>query len=193
MKFIGKLHGVSKDYETNKYLITFIMDDGAVAALDNIKDKALKITAELFKSKRSKNANALLWDCIGQIAKAKRQDKWVVYLDILKHYGKYTYGIFKKNDSLVQNLKKIWREVEVIGDVEVNGKNGTQPGVQCLLYYGSSTYDTQEFNELLQCVFAEMEGMGLETPTQQELQRSLEEWEQCRKKSNVTCVEDTDS
>ena len=97
MIFVGKLFGVSKDFETNKYLITFLMDEGNLSFLDDIKDKTLKITASIFKKKRSKNANALLWECIGKIAKAKRLDKWVVYLDILKHYGKYTYGVFQSH------------------------------------------------------------------------------------------------
>ena len=95
MNFIGKLHGVSKDFETNKYLITFLMEEGNLSFLDDIKDKTLKITATLFKSKRSKNANALLWECIGQIARAKRQDKWAVYLDVLKHYGISSYVCVK--------------------------------------------------------------------------------------------------
>lgn len=187
MIFVGKLFGVSKDFETNKYLITFLMDEGNLSFLDEIKDKSLKITAVLFKSKRSKNANALLWECISKIAKAKRMDKWDVYLDILKHYGKYTYIVVRPN--AVEGLKKIWREVEVIGDVDCNGQLGTQ----CLCFYGSSTYDVAEFNDLLQSVFAEMEGMGLESPTQEELKRSLDEWNQyCKKKNGASSVEEPD-
>lgn len=188
MIFVGKLFGVSKDFETNKYLITFLMDEGNLSFLDEIKDKSLKITAVLFKSKRSKNANALLWECISKIAKAKRMDKWDVYLDILKHYGKYTYIVVRPN--AVEGLKKIWREVEVIGDVDCNGQLGTQ----CLCFYGSSTYDVAEFNDLLQSVFAEMEGMGLESPTQEELKRSLDEWNQyCKKNENVSSAEGKES
>ncbi len=185
MIFVGKLFGVSKDFETNKYLITFLMDEGNLSFLDEIKDKSLKITAVLFKSKRSKNANALLWECISKISKVKRMDKWDVYLDILKHYGKYTYIVVRPN--AVEGLKKIWREVEVIGDVDCNGQLGTQ----CLCFYGSSTYDVAEFNDLLQSVFAEMEGMGLESPTQEELKRSLDEWNQyCKKKNGASSVEE---
>ena len=181
MNFIGKLFGVSKDFETNKYLITFLMDEGNLAFLDDIKDKTLKVTAVLFKSKRSKNANALLWDCIGKISIAKRMKKWDVYLDLLRSYGVHVYGIFKPN--AVEGLKKIWREVEVIGEVEVSGENGKSIGIQCLLYKGTSHYDVAEFNEFLQCVFAEMEGMDLETPTQKELQRSLDEWNRLCKRT----------
>lgn len=186
MKFIGKLFGVSKDFETNKYIISFLMDEGNLSFLDEIKEKTLKISADIFKSKRSKNANALLWECIGQMARVKKQDKWVVYLDVLKHYGISCYVCVKP--EAVKGLKKIWREVEEIGELEINGKKA----MQCLCYYGSSTYDTKEFSDLLECVFAEMEGMGLETPTQKELQRSLDEWNRyCKKTENsASYVED---
>lgn len=188
MKFIGKLFGVSRDFNTNKYLITFLMDEGQISFIDDIREKTLKISADIFKSKRSKNANALLWECIGQIARAKRLDKWDVYLDILKHYGISCYVCVKP--EAVAGLKKVWREVEEIGELNINGKKA----MQCLCYYGSSTYDTKEFSDLLECVFAEMEGMGLETPTQQELQRSLELWNQyCKKTSkDASCASDMD-
>lgn len=187
MKFYGKLFGISKDFETNKYIISFLMNEGNLSFIDEIKDKALTVSANVFKKNRSNNANRLLWECIGQMAKAKKMDKWDVYLDALKHYGKYTYGVFRP--QAVPDLKRIWREVEVIGEVECNG----QTGIQCLLYYGSSTYDTKEFAAFLDCIFAEMEGMGLETPTQKELQRSLEEWEKLQKKKGASYAEEPEN
>lgn len=187
MKFIGKFVNASKDIN-GKWLITFTIEDGSIEVIDTIKDKLLTINAVIHNEKRSKNANALLWECIGKIARAKRMDKWLVYLDILKHYGISSYVCVKP--EAVEGLKRIWREIEVIGDLEINGKKATQ----CLCYYGSSTYNVQEFNDLLNCVFAEMDSMGLESPTQTELKRSLEAWNQyCKKKSDATCAEDTDS
>ena len=187
MKFIGKFVNASKDIN-GKWLITFTIEDGSIEVIDTIKDKLLTINAVIHNEKRSKNANALLWECIGKIARAKKQDKWLVYLDILKHYGISSYVCVKP--EAVDSLRKIWREIEVIGDLEINGKKATQ----CLCYYGSSTYNVQEFNDLLNCVFAEMDGMGLESPTQTELKRSLEAWNQlCKKKSDATYAEDTDS
>ncbi len=187
MKFIGKFFNASKNMD-NKWLITFEMEDGNLEVINTIKDKLLTISASVHSEKRSKNANALLWECIGKIARAKRQDKWVVYLDILKHYGISSYVCVKP--EAVESLKKIWREIEVIGDLEINGK----PAIQCLCYYGSSTYNVQEFNNLLECVFAEMDAMGLESPTQTELKRSLEEWNRyCSKKNDATCAEESDN
>ena len=88
----------------------------------------------------------------------------------------------------LEGLKKIWREVEVIGEVEVSSENGKSKGIQCLLYKGTSHYDVAEFNEFLQCVFAEMEGMDLVTPTQNELLRSLDEWNRLCKRTDGDAI-----
>ena len=103
------------------------------------------------KQKRSLNANALLWHCLGEIANALNTDKWEVYLQMLKRYGKYTYICVKPN--VVDSVKKQWRECEVLGDIEING----QKAIQMLCYFGSSTYDSKEFSSLLNGVISEME------------------------------------
>lgn len=122
------------------------------------------------KQKRSLNANALLWHCLGEIANALNTDKWEVYLQMLKRYGKYTYICVKPN--VVDSVKKQWRECEVLGDIEING----QKAIQMLCYFGSSTYDSKEFSILLNGVISEMEEMGLATPESEELERIMEQW-----------------
>lgn len=129
------------------------------------------------KEKRSNNANSLMWHCLDQIAKAMipPQDKWDVYLLMLKRYGKFTYICVKPN--VVDAMKKQWRESEVIGHVDING----QDSVQMLCYFGSHTYDTKEFSVLLDGIISEMAEMGLKTPREEELERALERWEKQRK------------
>ena len=125
-----------------------------------------------YKEKRSNNANSLMWHCLDQIAKAMipPQDKWDVYLMMLKRYGKFTYICVKPN--VVDAMKKQWRESEVIGHVDING----QDSVQMLCYFGSHTYDTKEFSVLLDGIISEMAEMGLKTPREEELERALERW-----------------
>ena len=128
------------------------------------------------KEKRSKDANALLWHCIGEIAKAVRRDKWDIYLDMLRHFGQYTYVLCKP--AAVDKLRQMWRETEVIGEVDVNGQKSTQ----VLCYYGSSTYDTKQFSVLLDGVIQEMVNMDLQPPTPKELRSALEAWEKQHEK-----------
>ena len=123
------------------------------------------------KEKRSHNANALLWACLGEIAREIGSDKWEVYLQMLKRYGTYTYICVKP--KAVEAVRKQWRESEEIGRVTINGEEA----VQMLCYYGSSTYNTKEFSALLTGVISEMREMGLMSPTDYEMQTALEQWE----------------
>lgn len=169
METTGRLKNITRDWETNKPLVTFEVD--WLPGIDNMSGKALDITATVHREKRSRNANALLWSCIGKMASSLHTDKWEVYLKMLKRYGEYTYVCVKP--KAVEMLKKQWRECEEIGVVDINGT----PAVQLLCYYGSSTFNTKQFSVFLDGVFSEMEEMGLETPSQEELRKSLEAWE----------------
>jgi hypothetical protein len=132
------------------------------------REKAFEVKE--YKEKRSLNANALLWRCLGEMASALHTDKWDVYIQMLKRYGTYTYICVKP--KAVEAVKKQWRECEEIGHIDINGADS----VQMLCYYGSSTINTKEFSTLLDGVISEMEEMGIDTPEQRELDRAIESW-----------------
>ena len=172
MEFSGIIEGIVRDITTNKYNITFsTSEESVVNGIDNLKGSKLSIKAVKYRKKRSLDANALLWHCLGEIATSLQTDKWDIYLKMLKRYGKYTYICVKPN--MVDSVKAQWRESEVIGEVNINGTEA----VQMLCYFGSSTYNTKEFSVLLEGVISEMKEMGLETPLSQDMKRALEEWE----------------
>lgn len=148
-------------------MVTLRMDTLPVE-LDN---KNLDIELKEHREHRSKDANALLWACLGDIAKALTADPWEIYLRMLKRYGKFTYIVVKPDAA--DAVKKQWRETEVVGDYEVNG----QKAVQMICFYGSSTYDSKEMSRLLDGVLSEMEEMGLQRPATGAIKRALEEME----------------
>jgi len=136
--------------------------------LNQDREKTFEVKA--YRKRRSLNANALLWKCLGDMAAVLRCDKWDVYLMMLKRYGKFTYICVMP--EAVESVKKQWRECEELGKLTINGHEA----VQMLCYFGSSTYDSKEFSVLLDGVISEMKEMGLETPMDEEIQRSLERW-----------------
>lgn len=172
MECTGKLLTAQRDWKSNKINLTFQIDEEPTNDINHLAAcEKLSITAKKFRQKRSLDANALLWLCLGRIAEVLRSDKWDVYLQMLKRYGKYTYICVKP--SVVDAVKMQWRECEEIGKVNING----QEAVQMLCYFGSSTYDTKEFSVLLDGVISEMSEMGLQPPTSEEMRRALEAWE----------------
>ena len=173
MEFTGKVQNVSRDWQTGQFQITFTVNEAsAINEVNNIQScEKLNIRATRHRERRSLDANALLWLCLGRIAEALRTDKWDVYLQILKRYGKYTYICVKP--AVVDAVKAQWRECEEIGKVNING----QEAVQMLCYFGSSTYNTKEFSVLLDGVISEMKEMNLEAPTSEDMERALKQWE----------------
>lgn len=169
METTGRLKSITKDWQSDKLIVSFEIDSRTIDA-DSLQNVTLEITAKKQRKHRSLNANALLWSCLGKIAAVLRTDKWSVYLEMLKRYGLYTYICVKP--QAVEMLKRQWRECEEIGTININGKEA----VQMLCYYGSSTYDTKQFSVLLDGVISEMKEAGLETPSEEELRRSIEAW-----------------
>lgn len=178
MKIPGRIKNFTRDIISGKQNLTLEINGDITELVEKLKDELLSIDIKKFRKSRSLDANGLLWACIGDIAKALNADKWEIYLMMLKRYGVYTYGVFRENH--IEHIKKMWRETEVVGEVDVNGQNG----VQMLLYFGSSTYDTKEFSTLLDGVISEMKEMGLQVPADKETQRLLEEWGNRKEKSN---------
>ena len=172
MNTTGNIIALSKDWVTNKLLINLKVDDCPAEEIQALAQcEKLSIEIKKYSKKRSLNANNLLWACIGEIASVLRADKWDIYLQMLKRYGKYTYICVKP--SVVDAVKAQWRECEVLGEMEVNG----QKAVQMLCYFGSSTYTTQEFSVLLDGVISEMREMGLQPPPTEDMKRALETWQ----------------
>lgn len=172
MECTGRIKDISLDWKTNQLnLALSINEKNAISEIDKLKDDKLSIKIVKYRKKRSLDANGLLWYCLGQIAASLQADKWDVYLQMLKRYGKYTYICVKPN--MVDSVRSQWRETEVVGDVNINGSEA----VQMLCHFGSSTYNTKEFSVLLDGVISEMHEMGLEVPPSTEMKRALEEWE----------------
>lgn len=175
MDCTGKIVSVNRDWQTNKLNITFQIDEEPTNEINRLGlCEKLNIEVKKYRQKRSLDANATLWLCLGRMADAWETpiDKWEIYLQMLKRYGKYTYICV--SPEAVEAVKEQWRECEVVGEGEINGK----PTIQMLCYFGSSTYNTKEFSKLLDGVISEMKEMELDTPTSEEMKRALELWEQ---------------
>ena len=93
----AKWHGRPyHDVTIGKWLLTFETVE-LPDIFDKTRDKDLNLEIKQHRNHRSKDANALLWECIGRLAMALRADKWDIYLLMLKRYGQYTYIVVPPN------------------------------------------------------------------------------------------------
>lgn len=170
METQGVIEGVTRDVFSPNILVTIKVGAMDLPKIQALIDKNLDIEIKQHREKRSINANNLLWQCIGKIAKALNTDKMEIYLKLLKSYGKFTYICVKP--EAVEAVRKQWRDIEVLGSVTINGKEA----IQLLCYFGSSTYNTAEMSHLLEGTISEMSQMDLETPQEEETRLALERW-----------------
>lgn len=134
-------------------------------------DKEIDIEIKSHREHRSLDANALLWACIGDMARYLVRDNWGLYMELLRRYGQYTTVLIIP--EAVEELKKQYRAIDEVGETEVDGVDMAY--VNC--YYGSSTYDTKQFSQLLEGTIQDMKDLGLEPPPSEDMKRALEQWE----------------
>lgn len=138
---------------------------------DGVKnDKHYTLEIKQKRKERSLNANAALWVLLGEMAAKLRTSKDELYLEMLSRYGVFTHVVVKPN--VVERVKAEWRTVRELGEVTINGQKGIQ--LQC--YFGSSTYDTQEFTRLLDGVISEAGELGITLISDADRALMLEEW-----------------
>lgn len=174
MKFNGRFKGISIDYATGDTLVSFATTVKPKVIEEEMlksQDKPLQIEAKPLRNKRSLDANAMLWACLADLAKARNENNWELYLEMLRKYGEYTYICVKP--SVVEAVKAQWRETQEVGEIDINGTKA----IQLLCFFGSSTYDTKQFSRLLDGVLDEMAKDNLQLPAPKEVREALERWE----------------
>lgn len=175
MEFTGKAVSAGKDWATGKYTVTFsVNEESAMRELGGLMEcDKVRVKAGKWRNKRSLDANAYLWVLLQKIAEALDSDRWSVYLEMLKRYsGAFTFLIVKEGALERFESLDAFRACIDLGEVEVGGSKWHQ----LQLFYGSSTFDTEEMSVLLDGVVSECRELGIETMPPDELQRLVGAW-----------------
>ena len=173
----GWIHGVSFDYFSGKTMVTFALDEERTARemVDELKGlEKLTLKVGKFKKKRSLDANAYCFVLIGKIAEKTRIPKEEVYRNAIKAIGG-NYDVVCIQNKAVDSLCAAWRN---------NGlgwQTDTMPSkldgcTNVVLYYGSSTYDTEQMSRLIDNIIQDCKALGIETKSQAEIDSLLEGW-----------------
>lgn len=139
--------------------------------LNNLmKETEIKAVFERYTNKRSLNANAYFWVLCDKIAKKLGKGKWEVYLQALKDYG--TFIDIAIQDKALPFLKAAYREVEILEEGILNGEKASY--VRC--YIGSSQYDKEEMNELINGIVEDAKSLGIDVLPPDEIKRMVDMW-----------------
>lgn len=127
--------------------------------------KLLEVSVDLHRNKRSLNANSYLWCLLTKMADVLGTTKDELYIEVLDRYGRCRH--ITTPLEAVEDLKSAYRYIRVLDNVMVNGKEVAH----ILCFIGSSNYNSLEMSKLLNGVVDEAKALGIETETQEEIDR----------------------
>jgi len=173
----GKIHSVTFDYFSGKPMVTFELNEvgSAREMVDELKSHDnLTVKVGKFKKKRSLDANAYCWVLIGKIAEKTNVPKNEVYREAIRGIGG-NYEIVCVKEEAADSLRSGW-ERNGIGwctDTMLSKLDGC---TNVMLYYGSSTYDTEQMSRLIDNILQDCKALGIETKSQDEIDSLLNSW-----------------
>ena len=126
----------------------------------------------IYREKRSLNANAYFWKLADELASVLNITKEDVYKRAIYHVGKFQI-LEAKSEEIAQSFCKRWR-MNGMGWYAYCDKE--KPTI-IYMYYGSSVYDSKEFARLIDFVTDECKRQGIETRPKDEVEAMLKEWD----------------
>lgn len=177
MELTGKAVGASLDFDTNRFRITFEVNENDVVKSEYDKLRSydkLKIKAVRYTQRRSLDANAYFHVLVGKIADALTISKAKAKNVLICKYGQPqllpdgSIMVYKTNAP-----EEFMWEQESIHAIPVKYE---EKATFYKIYRGSHTYDTKEMSVLIDGTVADAKELGIDTITPAELQEMKERW-----------------
>lgn len=179
MEFTGEVIGITRDWETNKFHITFSVNEPqAVNEVHSLKNEKLTVKAVKYRKKRSLDANNYAWQLMSKLAETFTPpiSKDECYELMLQHYG--TNEVDENGNivviSVLANIdvSKTGIHLACIGQGHIDGKTFNHYRV----IKGSSEYNTKEMSLFIDGIVSECKDAGIETLTADELAKMKNCW-----------------
>lgn len=169
--FRADFDGILRTTEGDLVLQLAIPDSEVTEGMKKLEGQRVVVDIKKFSDKRSLSANAYLWKLCTLIAEKCGSDKDSIYELMIKTYGQYTD--IECEPQALEPLKRLFRHFEILREdfIDYGGK------VTLRGYIGSSSYDSKEMSILINGVKQECEDLGIETWSQEEIDRLINEWE----------------
>lgn len=126
-------------------------------------------------SRRSTNANNYYWQLVNKLSSKTCQLEQDIYM---KHIIEVPDNseLLPIKDSSLERFKTNWESKGKGWLSEVIGKSKLEGYTNIKVYYGSSTYDTQQMSKLIDLLITDCEKQGIETITPSEKEKLMERW-----------------
>ena len=177
MELTGKAVGASLDFDTNRFRITFEVNESDIVKNEYDKLKCcdkLKIKAVRYTQRRSLDANAYFHVLVGKIADALTISKARTKNILICKYGQPQ--LLPDGNIMVYRTnapEDFMCAQEAIHCIPVKYEDNA---TFYKVYRGSHTYDTKEMSILIDGTVADAKELGIETMTPAELAEMKERW-----------------
>lgn len=184
MEYTGRLKGVTGDWLTGKWNLTFEVDGKVTDTIGAIKDKELTITAKEYRKKRSLDANGMYWKLLGKLAEVTHISKPRCHNLLLRRYGQYEEVEGRMVPLRIPDTEKAENKALEAEEYHIKPTSQTIPtgsGARDRVYFllrGSHSYDAKEFSMLLEGLISECKEVGIPTMTDEEFARLMETYKQ---------------
>ena len=170
---IGKLAGMLKNRD-GEWVISFSTPEDFREEYDALDGKEISVEIKRYSRKRSLDANAYCWVLIDQIAQATGAKKSEVYRNAIREIGGVSTTVCVL-DKAVERLKSSWSAHGLGWQTEVTDSK-LEGCKNVILYYGSSVYDVDQMNQLINSLIQDAEALGIPTVTPEEEKRLVSQW-----------------
>lgn len=176
MKLTGKIVGGSIDFRTNKPTVSLEINElnDFKLMMDEFNDKTLSIEIKPYRAKRSLDANAYFFVLADKLAAKLGTNKEEVYRNAVRDIGGVSEIVCVKNEA-VERLCEGWSKNGIAWQTETFPSK-IDGCTNVILYYGSSTYTTEQMSRLIENIVQDCKAVGIETRTPNEIANLLSMW-----------------
>ena len=179
MKLTGKIISANIGWLTGKGQLTLEINElGEFKQLYddlNQKDK-LSIEIKEYRKRRSLDANAYFWVLCDKLSENQGVPKEEIYRSYIKQIGGNCDTVCVK-DMAVEKLCEGWKR-NGIGWLTETFPSKLEGCTNVTLYYGSSTYDSQQMTRLLDLIIQDCKAVGIPTETPNQIAEMLARWKE---------------
>jgi hypothetical protein len=137
--------------------------------------KAGNYEIERKRKKRSTDANAYFFALADKLAEKLNISKTEIYRNYIKEIGGVSEVVCVKTEA-VEKLCEGWRHNGLGWQTDVVPSK-LKGCTNVILYYGSSTYNTEQMSRLINLIVEDCKVQGIETRTPNEIANMLSLWE----------------
>lgn len=181
MKVTGYLMQLTYNV-TQKELATFEIDGGIGKYSDELIGRKLEITIEQYKEKRSRNANAYMWELVSALAKQGFKDKVEIYREAVKAVGVFKDFYLRPEDA--ESFMWLWEHNGTAWLTEKLDYDEDGDTLIVRAYYGSSCYNKKQMSRLIDYLIEDARAVGIHILSEAERTLLLDNWTGAMRKDN---------